>query len=431
MFKGISILESVLLILLFIGFTESQQVQNTQIINSPGDSNNVYNTINSPGDSNNVYNTINSPGDSNNVYNTINSPGDSNNVYNTINNSGDSNNVYNTINSPSDSNTVNTVNNNIYDNINNLNDLNLFSNLNGTIKYIVDNPNDSNTQNNTIDNNELNDTFYYGYTNFTLKDIKIMNVTMLDEFVTTCPEYSRGPRTVYSYFNNTSYTLCDVTFACNTKTCIYYKSNYAPYLVKSQMQYGMSFINEKNPNQRLIIHSCISGDENCNSNGSCTTNDECFSGKCNDGRCIVRNEKPISLCQIQRRKDDFSIGCAQNINEKCQQNSDCLSGNCNQYRSICFDSKVKYQAPFINNNFFIFMGFIMLILLSFVLYVYTLKDKLCHRNQEGIEEELDFETASENSSRITSPDVSQSQSSISDTNENFTHHHITIPSSSH
>ncbi|OUM62351.1 hypothetical protein PIROE2DRAFT_61969 [Piromyces sp. E2] len=203
-----------------------------------------------------------------------------------------------------------------------------------------------------------------------------------------------------------------MSFACNIDRCIYYKSEYAPYVIYDRIQYGKRFTNEKDPTKTLFIHSCVMGDENCLFE-KCTSNSECFSNNCLDGRCLVNNEQPRYICQVKRKLDNFTIGCALNINEKCQENKECISGYCNQYRRICFDNDAKYQAGFVTNYFFIIMGIVMLILLTFILYLYTVKDKLLNRVRENHESFLSASSTSAGGAN-NSPGTS-----ISDTNEQY------------
>jgi len=239
---------------------------------------------------------------------------------------------------------------------------------------------------------EAKEEFYYGDTEFTISYLtNKYKVEILYDNSTSCPEYSSGPRDIYRIShknnvinaNNSVITICDVSFACHNDRCIYYKSPYTTYYIKNNTQHSIVFSKEDNKNEKLIIHSCLRKDEYCNANPSdakCKKNSDCFSNICKDERCVIDSANPMKLCRVRyNEEEDFSIGCALDINEYCRDNQSCDSEYCSSYTRMCFNSNLAYHFSPANQYLFIFMGFIMLIMLTLVLYLYYIRDKLISR----------------------------------------------------
>jgi len=239
------------------------------------------------------------------------------------------------------------------------------------------------------------DKFYFGETNFTISYLtKNFKVPILKDNSTDCPFFSSGPREIYrkDYIDGISLssnisrviTICDVSFACHEDRCIYYKSPYTTFIIKNNTQHSLQFSKEGNENEKLIIHSCLKKDEYCNANNNdvkCKSNSDCFSNICDKGRCIINAEKPLKLCRITYdTEEDFSIGCGLDINEPCKESNTCDTQYCSSYTRICFNNKITYRFSPVSQYFFIFLGFVMLILLSLVLYLYYIRDKLVSHN---------------------------------------------------
>jgi len=210
-----------------------------------------------------------------------------------------------------------------------------------------------------------------------------------------------------------------MSFACQIEEgkyepCVYFKSNYSHYFIGNKTQYSMKFINENDSSRKLYIHSCIAGDINCKNPYYCKENEECYSNHCVEGRCLVNNKKLQYICQVKRVMDNFTIGCTYDINQKCDVDELCYTGKCNSVRKLCHDQNVKYQANFVHNNFFIFIGIVMIVLLTFILYIYTIKDKLLNRIHVYHDDFLSSPT------EPTTTAQNSPSSSISDTNERYT-----------
>jgi len=246
---------------------------------------------------------------------------------------------------------------------------------------------------------EADDKFYFGETNFTISYLtKKFEVPILKGNNTECPFYSSGPREIYRkhYLNDISLysnissvvTICDFSFACHKDKCIYYKSPYTTFIIKNNTQHSLQFSKEDNENEKLIIHSCLKKDEYCNSSKNdikCKENSDCFSNICDNGRCVVNSEYPLKLCRVKYdAEEEFSIGCGLDINEPCKIHTECDTEYCSSYTKICFNGNITYRFSPLSQYFFVLLGFIMLILLSLVLYLYYIRDKFTniffHRN---------------------------------------------------
>jgi len=232
--------------------------------------------------------------------------------------------------------------------------------------------------------NELG--YYYGETNFKIKDIKDLKITILSNTSDNstdinCPEYSSGPRVIYTKESDTNPTgeikFCDVSFACNENKCVYYKSPYNTYMIKDGKQYGIPYKKEGDANnKKLFIHACSLQNELCFTDTGCQKDGDCFSNNCKQGRCIVDKDKAISLCRIKRNvTDELHLDCKLNVNEFCMKSDKCYTNKCNNNYQICFDENANYKIKF-QKLFYVFIGLILLFALSCILYIYSFRDKL-------------------------------------------------------
>ncbi|ORX78223.1 hypothetical protein BCR32DRAFT_270204 [Anaeromyces robustus] len=256
-----------------------------------------------------------------------------------------------------------------------------------------------------------NEKYFYGETNYNLKNIESLQVTIFNttdnNSTSECPKYSIGPRVIYTKQSDTNPTgeirFCDVSFACNSEKCVYYKSPYNTYKIENGIQYGLPYIKEDNPNikKKLYIHACSLQNESCYSKDKCTKDDDCFSRNCKKGRCIVNKDKSISLCRIKRNvTDDLYIKCALNVNEFCNYKNDkCYTNKCNTNYQFCYDENAKYDMKY-QKLFFIFMGIILLLALSCIIYLYNFRDKLFSNFESQTDSSIVMnETNNNNSSR--------------------------------
>ena len=174
-------------------------------------------------------------------------------------------------------------------------------------------------------------------------------------------------------------TICDVSFACHRDKCIYYKSPFTTFFINNNTQHSIRFRKENNLNKSLIIHSCLKKDEFCNSSPNdvkCTSNSQCFSNLCDKGRCVINGDYPLKLCRVAYDGDEnFSMGCGLDINESCSDHQDCDTQYCSSYARICFNSKLTYRFSPMYQYIIISIGFLVLLMLSVILYLYYINDK--------------------------------------------------------
>ncbi|ORX80426.1 hypothetical protein BCR32DRAFT_293871 [Anaeromyces robustus] len=92
----------------------------------------------------------------------------------------------------------------------------------------------------------------------------------------------------------------------------------------------------------LIIETCQTTDnfDKCNTH-YCNNNEQCYSGICENGRCIANKNNPIIQCETQHSIITTVLECKRKKNEFCTNNEQCITGKCNN--GICEIQKTSYH----------------------------------------------------------------------------------------
>lgn len=90
----------------------------------------------------------------------------------------------------------------------------------------------------------------------------------------------------------------------------------------------------------MVIETCNNIAPNCRTH-QCTSNNQCFSKKCEKNTCVTNKDNPIIECGSYHSTRKSEIRCKRALNEYCDDNKDCFSGHCND--GICLEQGDSYS----------------------------------------------------------------------------------------
>jgi len=161
---------------------------------------------------------------------------------------------------------------------------------------------------------------------------------------------------------------CNIRYFCQNDDCIEQKEGIS-------FEYNLNVNTYKNSNTTdLILESCpeeARNKEKCFTR-YCIENDNCYSKKCLNNTCIANKDITTNVCTFSTFDD--KINCYKPLQESCTEDDECYPGTCNEY-NICCDVPKPYISNALHKLILVFSIILILIIIILVVIKIILKKR--------------------------------------------------------
>lgn len=231
-----------------------------------------------------------------------------------------------------------------------------------------------------IINKVLGSTTKFLNTNYTLDFIKSSAEVVKCTPNTECPHYSGGCHVMDVDIHSNTYGsgFCNLSFICRQdKNCvverkeeILFNDNNHNYLSTQTYDLKEGFSEMEGD---FYVSSCQVEENNIQNtinNNDCKTNNNCYSGICQNGICISDTTNPTYHCNLiyHDTKKEPNIECTPIDQNKCGKDKKCSSNYCNNFKRNEIITEQEIDSG-IKINWLNTISFSILLLFSFFFFL--------------------------------------------------------------